>query len=135
MYCAHLAFNEFLFSFQNIPTYGKHRAKQELETVPPRKLEIAPLLGGKSDPKSGTETHSPVVQFLIIDLLAAAVKVFKKCSIISNSPKGQKSGTENNSLAYTYMLWCYYLGQVWPFEVLLSGPSLFFTKHCLSKTL
>ena len=33
------------------------------------------------------------------------------------------------------MLWCYYLGQVWPFEVLLSGPSLLFTKHCLSKTL
>ena len=31
------------------------------------------------------------------------------------------------------MLWCYYLGQVWPFEVLLSGPSLLFTKHCLSK--
>ena len=31
------------------------------------------------------------------------------------------------------MLWCYYLGQVWPFEVLLSGPSLFFIKHCLSK--
>ena len=37
---------------------------------------------------------------------------------------------------YIYMLWCYYLGQVWPFEVLWSGPSLFFfTKHCLSKTL
>ena len=34
---------------------------------------------------------------------------------------------------YIYMLWCYYLGQVWPFEVLLSGPSLLFTKHCLSK--
>ena len=34
---------------------------------------------------------------------------------------------------YIYMLWCYYLGQVWPFEVLLSGPSLFFRKHCLSK--
>ena len=31
------------------------------------------------------------------------------------------------------MLWCYYLGQVWPFEVLLSEPSLLFTKHCLSK--
>ena len=35
---------------------------------------------------------------------------------------------------YIYMLWCYYLGQVWPFEVLLSGPSLFLktlfvTKH------
>ena len=34
---------------------------------------------------------------------------------------------------YIYMLWCYYLGQVWPFEVLLSGPSLLITKHCLSK--
>ena len=34
---------------------------------------------------------------------------------------------------YIYKLWCYYLGQVWSFEVLLSGPSLFFTKHCLSK--
>ena len=34
---------------------------------------------------------------------------------------------------YIYVLWCYYLGQVWPLEVLLSGPSLFFTKHCLSK--
>ena len=34
---------------------------------------------------------------------------------------------------YIYMLWCYYLGQVWPFEVLLSGPSLLFTKYCLSK--
>ena len=31
------------------------------------------------------------------------------------------------------MLWWYYLGQVWPFEVLLSGPSLLFTKHCLSE--
>ena len=34
---------------------------------------------------------------------------------------------------YVYMLWCYYLGQVWPFEVLLSGPSLFFANHGLSK--
>ena len=34
---------------------------------------------------------------------------------------------------YIYIYWCYYLGQVWPFEVLLSGPSLFITKHCLSK--
>ena len=38
-----------------------------------------------------------------------------------------------HTYTYIYMLWCYYLGQVWPFEVLLSGPSLFFTKHCLSK--
>ena len=33
------------------------------------------------------------------------------------------------------VLWCFYLGQLWPFEVLLSGPSLLFTKHCLSKSL
>ena len=31
------------------------------------------------------------------------------------------------------MLWCYYLGQVWPFEVLLSGPSLFFYKTLFVK--
>ena len=34
---------------------------------------------------------------------------------------------------YIYLLWCHYLGQVWPFEVSLSGPSLLFTKHCSSK--
>ena len=34
---------------------------------------------------------------------------------------------------YIYMLWCYYLGQVWPFEVLLSGPSLFFYKTLFVK--
>ena len=42
-------------------------------------------------------------------------------------------GGHTNNYVYIYMLWCYYLGQVWLFEVLLSGPSLFFTKHCLSK--
>ena len=40
---------------------------------------------------------------------------------------------EREGYIYIYMLWCYYLGQVWPFEVLLSGPSLLFRKHCLSK--
>ena len=34
---------------------------------------------------------------------------------------------------YMHMLWCYYLGQVWPFEVLLSGPSLFFYKTLFVK--
>ena len=33
---------------------------------------------------------------------------------------------------YVCMLWSYYLVQVWPFEGLLSGPSLFFV-NCLSK--
>ena len=49
-----------------------------------------------------------------------------------------KLGPDNNSTTYMcvyiYTLWCYYLGQVWLFEVLLSGPSFLFTKHCLSKT-
>ena len=34
---------------------------------------------------------------------------------------------------YIYMLWSYYLVQVWGFWKLLSGPSLFFLKHRLSK--
>ena len=34
---------------------------------------------------------------------------------------------------YIQMLWCYYLGQVWPFEVLLSGPSLFFYRTLFVK--
>ena len=32
---------------------------------------------------------------------------------------------ERDTYIYIYKLWCYYLGQVWPFEVLLSGPSFF----------
>ena len=44
-----------------------------------------------------------------------------------------RGGKTNNSPAYIYMLWCYYLGQVWPFEVLLSGPSLFFYKTLFVK--
>ena len=36
---------------QLVPTMGKHRAKQELETVPPWKLETVPLLGGKMWPQ------------------------------------------------------------------------------------
>ena len=59
---------------------GKHRAKQELETVPPQELGTVPLLGAKSDPKSSTISNSLVVQFLALDLLVAAVnmKCFKK---------------------------------------------------------
>ena len=34
---------------------------------------------------------------------------------------------------YMYMLWCYYLGQVWHFEVLLSGPSLLFYRTLFVK--
>ena len=32
-----------------------------------------------------------------------------------------------------YMLWSYYLVQVWPFWKLLSGPSLFFSKTPIAK--
>ena len=42
----------------------KHRAKQELETVTPQELGTVPLLGGQSDLCGGTETNSPVVQFI-----------------------------------------------------------------------
>ena len=34
----------------NSPKYGKHRAKQELETVPPQELETVPPKGPKNDP-------------------------------------------------------------------------------------
>ena len=34
---------------------------------------------------------------------------------------------------YIYMLWSYYLVQVWVFWKLLSGPSLFFLQHRLPK--
>ena len=63
---------------QLVPDIGKHRAKWKLETVPPWKLETVPPFGGggaKSDPQSGTENNSPVVQFLTFLLLLAAVKI------------------------------------------------------------
>ena len=50
----------------------------------------------------------------------------------TNSINLPKEGTENNSPANTkkiYMLWSYYLVQVWPFWKLLSGPSLFFFQN------
>ena len=49
--CAHLAFNYFCFfslkKGQTTPNMGKHRAKQELETVPPQELGTVPPKGGK----------------------------------------------------------------------------------------
>ena len=50
-----------------------------------------------------------------------------------NTDKVRNIDKKRKIYIYIYKLWCYYLGQVWPFEVLLSGPSLLFTKHCLSK--
>ena len=40
---------------------------------------------------------------------------------------------DSTAYIYIYMLWGYYLVQVWPFWKLLSGPSLFFLKHRLPK--
>ena len=54
---------------------GKHRAKQELETVPPQELGTVPPQGSKNDLSGGTVSNSPVVLFLTLDLLVAAVNM------------------------------------------------------------
>ena len=92
---------------QIVPDIGKHRAKQELETVPPRKLEILPLWGAQSDPKSGTETNSPVT----LDLLVAAVKW-----------NFQKGGTVVQNMTFRHIYICVYgegLIEHLPFEFVL----------------
>ena len=69
------------------PNIGKHRAKQELETVPPQELGTVPPKGGpKNDPSGGTVSNSWVVLFLTLDLLVAAVKMIVFLSgTVSNS--------------------------------------------------
>ena len=67
---------------------GKHRAKQELETVPPRELGTVPPKAGKSLPLRWYYcSNSPVVLFLTLDLLVAAVKCFFS-GTVSKSQKG-----------------------------------------------
>ena len=43
---------------QIAPNIGKHRAKQELETVPPQELGTVPSKGSKNDPSDGTVSNS-----------------------------------------------------------------------------
>ena len=52
---------------------GKHRAKQELETVPPQELGTVPPKAGKKI-TSGTVLTLRWYCFLTLDLLVAAVK-------------------------------------------------------------
>ena len=40
---------------------------------------------------------------------------------------------QDNDKIYRYMLWCYYLGQVWPSQGLLSGPSLLYLNTACQK--
>ena len=54
---------------------GKHRAKQELEAVPPQELGTVPPKRAKNDLLGGTVSNSPVVLFLNLDVLAAAVNM------------------------------------------------------------
>ena len=62
---------------QLVPNMGKHRAKQELETVPPQELGTVPPRGAKKKSLSGgTVSNSPVGLFLTLDLLLAAVRMF-----------------------------------------------------------
>ena len=66
---------------------GKHRAKQELETVPPQELGTVPPKAGKNLPLRWYCSNSPVVLFLTLDLLVAAVKMFFS-GTVSKSQKG-----------------------------------------------
>ena len=72
--CPH-GFQLFLFpkKGQIAPNMRKHRAKQELETVPPGELGTVPPKGSKNDLSGDTVSNSPVVLFLTLDLLVAAV--------------------------------------------------------------
>ena len=58
---------------QLVPNMGKHRAKQELETVPPQELGTVPPRGEKKGLGGGTVSNYPVGLFLTLDLLLAAV--------------------------------------------------------------
>ena len=60
---------------QLVPNMGKHRAKQELETVPPQELGTVPPRGAKKRPLRGTVSNYPVGLFLTLDLLLAAVRM------------------------------------------------------------
>ena len=87
-----------LFGFkkkgQIVQNMGKHRAKQELETVPPQELGTVPPKGSKNDLWGGTVSNSPVVLFPTLDLLVAAVKMcfffFFLVGTVSNFWKGKK---------------------------------------------
>ena len=58
----------------------------------------------------------------------------QKTGIFMNPPKNIPIlNTTPYIYIYIYMLWGYYLVQVWPFWKLLSGPSLFFSKTPIAK--
>ena len=48
---------------------------------------------------------------------------YKKLHMVSSVVGSAKKMVIDQKSIYIYMLWSYYLGQVWPFQVLLSGPS------------
>ena len=60
---------------QLVPNMGKHRAKQELETIPPQELGTVPPRGSKNGLWGGTVSNYPVGLFLTLDLLLAAVRM------------------------------------------------------------
>ena len=62
----------------------------------------------------------------LIFIVFFANRVFRKTNLAQIiTLENPKLGPDNNSTAhiYIYMLWSYYLGQVWGFPKLLSGPS------------
>ena len=116
---------------QLVLNIGKHRARWKLETVPPWKLEIVPLLGAKSYPWGGTVNISPVLQFLTFILLVAAVKneISKNDGTVSNSPKCKKvvqKMTLRHVYIYIYIYthwWCYKRPSSTAVYELIRGPA------------
>ena len=124
-------------------------AKSTLLYLPYRGVVVFPWFWGCSSGRGNTATPAPWLScppssLLIHELVKSLLLKGAACSLYSLYGIEVLYWTvlhlttlysTFSVIHYIYMLWCYYLGQVWPFEVLLSGPSLFFTKHCLSKTL
>ena len=101
---------------QLVPNIGKHRAKQELESVPPQELGkvppqelgTVPPQGSKNGLWGGTVSNYPVGLFLALDLLLAAVRmIFFLRWYCSWLLKRQKSGTKTDSGIYVCV--CIYI--------------------------
>ena len=88
-----------------------------------------PLVKGAKAHFSTIQMHDPSWSCILLSLSPYSSKLPKLLCFLSE--RRQKT----RPLSYIHIC-CgsYYLVQVWPFERLLSGPSLFFEKHCLSKS-
>ena len=119
-----LAHQSMVFWFkkkgQLVPNIGKHRAKQELETVPPQELGTVPPQGAKKGLWGGTVSNYPVGLFLTLDLLLAAVRrIFFLCGTVPDSWSGQKV-VPKPTLRHMYIYICCRKG-IWSHFAFLEG--------------